>query len=149
MFLMLGLNAICYKAYLVLDLSSDEEQIKSLKKSWLLNQKSFYVGIFQIGTLNIILCHNKMSPLLDTQSSDSWNTHISRSKFQDNNVKLQLLIFISVSLLILIINTFNRNIKSTVMEMALIEILCSYNVNKTHILRSKFQDNKSNIIISR
>ena len=54
-----------------------------------------------------------------------------------------------VSSLILIINTFNRNFKSTVMEMALIEIFCSYNVNKTHILRSKFQDNKSNIKISR
>ena len=36
----------------------------------------------------------------------------------------------NVSWLLLIINTFNRNIKSTVMEMALIEMFCSYHVNK-------------------
>ena len=36
-----------------------------------------------------------------------------------------------VSLLLLIINTFNWNIKSTGTEMALTEIFCSYYVNKT------------------
>ena len=30
----------------------------------------------------------------------------------------------------MIINTFNRNIKSTVMEIALIEMFCLYCVNK-------------------
>ena len=46
------------------------------------------------------------------------------------NTKCALLILMICIITLLIINTFNGNIKSTVMEMALVGIFYSYFVNK-------------------
>ena len=63
-------------------------------------------------------------------SSSTGNAQKSILPGETKKYKLQLLILLifmmCVSLLLLTINSFDGNNKSTVMEMALIEVFCSY-----------------------
>ena len=56
---------------------------------------------------------------------------IKKIMVQPQNVQLLIFIMCScVSSLLLIISTFNGNLESTVMEMALTQNFCSYYMNK-------------------
>ena len=80
-------------------------------------------------SLLIKLLTHKLTASFWKSTNIAWKQGI-KSNEKLYNLKRAITDLWYVSLLLLIINTFNGNIESTVMEMALIEIFCSYYVNK-------------------